>query len=725
MPLLALLAVLAGAPFTEPVPGPAPRNQFGARAVSNGEDYLVVWTDPRAYPSATYATRVTAEGEVLDRTGIRLGNHTMFGEAMVWSGSAYVIAWSDARDFWLMRVDRDGAIIDGPRIVMTGAQPSSAVFDGTHVVIAYSRAAGINREPRALFLTPDAEVVKDIQLAPADDIGSPQLAWNGSHFAAVWLAISGLERVLSVDAVRFTIDGTAGPVTRLLHDAMQIRPQIASDGRDFLLLMYDDHSFRHFTRHVSADLATVGEAVVLPEGLRDSANVLWIGDRYVVTGENGPTINAVRLDRAGQLLDAPPKTIHALPYSGNAGGSSSATNGRDLFVTWSEARYSPGTVFEPFDVYGATASGSTLEKTAASLLSVATVRQVRPLVASSGSNFLTVWQEDTGVYARRNALDGRPIDASPVRLTERADDVAVAFDGAGYVVAWTASTPPAYQYELTTRRIAVNGALEASGGTRIPSPSPTPLALASDGETTLLTWASTAGVKVARLTPNATLRDPVPLTLTAEKTVHALSIAPGDAGEFLVAWNDSRFTEHGGNTPLNVFAARVTSGLTNLDANGFLVASTPATEGYPSIAWNGSEWLVVWQRGANEVRGRRIARNGMALDADADGVLVAANAKQPVLAWSGGYTLVWNATAPLPGPALLQAARFSRLGSSLTGLTTLGEVEALGPRSASLANVHGRTVIAYARIAREPEFGGVMRAFLTELEAPRRRAARH
>ncbi len=725
MPLLALLAVLAGAPLSDPVPGPAPRNQYGARAVSNGEDYLVVWTDPRTFPMATYATRMTASGEVLDRMGIRLVDQAMFAQAMVWSGTSYVIAWSDVQNFWLMRVDRDGAIVDGPRIVVQGAQPGDAAFDGSHIVISYFRDIGINREPHALFLTPDAEIVKDVKLADASEIGPPMLAWNGSQLAAAWLAFSNVYGVYAVDGVRFTIDGTVGAVTRLLDNTQQLHPRIASDGRDFLLLMYDDNIFNHVARHVSADLAMVGNPVVMPAGLRDSGMVLWAGDHYVVTGENGPTINAVRLDRNGQLLDAQAKMLQQVPYVGSAPGSFSATNGRDLLVTWSAAQDSSAAAGEPFDIYATTASGSTLQRTSSELVSIATPRQVNPLVASSGSNLLTLWQEDSGLYARRNALDGRALDAAPIRIATRAENVSVTFDGAGYVVAWSAWDGTT-QFELVTRRIAMNGALQASGGTRITTPTTTPLALASDGETTLLAWASSNGVQAARLTRDATLVDTVPLTLTSDGTISALSLAPNDAGEFLVAWGTTFFTEHGGMNPLNVLAARVTSSLTNLDARGFFIASTTEGEGYPSVAWNGSEWLVVWQRGMSEIRGRRIARNGMQLDVDFDGLLIAANAKLPVLAWNGAYTLAWTAaTPPYPGPNALYAARFAQPGGPLTGVTRLGESEIVGQRSAFLADVHGRTVVAYARIAREPEFGGVMRAFLTQLDAPRRRASRH
>jgi hypothetical protein len=406
------------------------------------------------------------------------------------------------------------------------------------------------------------------------------------------------------------------------------------------------------------------------------------------------------------------------------------TNGRDLLVTWSGVQHAPIETGEILDIYGTTVSGSTLDRRSSALLSVATPRQFTPALASSGTSLLTVWHEQTGLYARRNALDGRALDSSPIRLAAVAESATATFNGTDYIVAWMGYNAK-FESELVTRRIPAQGSLRMNGGTRVALDFARPIALASDGEVTLLTWATSDGLKAARLASDASLRDTVPITLTDFSPVGTLSIASNGADEFLVAWGEAFFTEHGGFNPLNVRAARVTAGLTNLDSGGFDVATTPAAEGSPSVAWNGSEWLIVWQR-ADEIRGRRVARNGTLLDGHASdaGMLVAANARFPNIAWSNGYTLAWTDATPRFGPSALRTARFSRLGAPLTATAILGETEMPGPRSAFLVPVGPTNVAAaYARIAREPEYGGVIRAFLTTLDAPfetpRRRSARH
>src|SRR5687768_11483324 len=278
--VLPLLAVVAGVPLSEPVPGPAPRNQLLARAASDGENYLALWMDHRTTLGGTYATRVSRDGEVLDPLGIPISDEELFLPAVIWSGTSYVITWSSEERFWLMRIDRDGRIVDGPRVLMNGARPYDAATDGTHVVISYLKSNGIAPIPHALFLTPDAQIVADVALADAREIGAPEIAFNGTTFGAVWLDVTGTN--VAVDGVRFTITGVQGPVVRLVSDPKARMPRLVSDGHDFLLLTYDDDTYRNTARRVRADFATLGATTLLPESLQHSATAIWTGTHYAV-----------------------------------------------------------------------------------------------------------------------------------------------------------------------------------------------------------------------------------------------------------------------------------------------------------------------------------------------------------------------------------------------------------------------------------------------------------
>ena len=430
-------------------------------------------------------------------------------------------------------------------------------------------------------------------------------------------------------------------------------------------------------------------------------------------------MQAIRLNREGRLQAGPVTVEKSRAPTAVAVTSTATTNGRgDVFVAWTGVPPSGDPDNDGRDVFGAVVTASTLAPRSRELLSLAAPRQERPSLASSGTSLLAVWQEESGLYARRTALDGLPLDPAPLRLAAQSFTSTTTFNGTDFIVAWMD-----HDGVLFTRRIPVAGALRAEDGTQFPVMNMTPaIALGSHNGTTLLSWSSGAGVHVVRLRADATFLDPVPLTLTPVSEVLNIVIAPG-GDEFLVVWDETYFSYHTGTSPIGIGAARVTSGLTSLGA--FDVVDSEAPEGEPAAAWNGREWLVAWTSGT-DIRGRRIARDGTLRDGPASdpGVLIAADAALPALAWQDGYLLVWTERLFAWRPHELRAAWLADLGAPLTAVRSLGDAEPYAEQSASLAPLGRGTVAAvYSRLA--PEGGDVPRAFLQTFEPPRRRSARH
>jgi hypothetical protein len=250
------------------------------------------------------------------------------------------------------------------------------------------------------------------------------------------------------------------------------------------------------------------------------------------------------------------------------------------------------------------------------------------------------------------------------------------------------------------------------------------------------------------------------------RTIYRIAISPDGNGDFLVVWGGptpacdpcSPSTDAEGNT---LRAARVTSTLTLLDQVAIKIAnpvgaydsrSFPDSPRYdpthslfaddPSVTWNGNEWLVVWDRGFRgptvedwtiheEVRGRRIARNGTLLDGSPDdpGVLVAQNAFAPTVAWTGsGYLLGWYEGTPTYRSYSatrflhrIHTASLDRLGGSLSNDRILGESPESDPISVALTN--GFASIAYSRLGDDSRYGGVSRAFVEVPPSDSRRRA--
>ncbi|HKS23977.1 MAG TPA: hypothetical protein VJZ76_14330 [Thermoanaerobaculia bacterium] len=759
MRLFALLPALAAVsamaveiPVSEPVYGPAPGNQYYAAAASDGEQYLAVWVDERAEAGQSYATRIAADGTLLDPNGIRVASGGLtYYPSVLWGGSAWFVLSNTCSAIELVRVGRNGVTLDAkPRLFSVNAwcPGVSAASDGRYVAVGY--VTGYSKyEQRALILDADGQQVADLLLFSGDENVSPAITADGTSFVAV----------VKNQALRFDRNGPLGAARSIsIEGSANPAMGIASDGKEFLITRGG------LAFWMSADLVTQFR-MQLP--FSQVQSLFWTGSNYVISGvmpfyenghENRGRIGIVLLDRDGRLV-----AQREMQSSGNGAnppnGAAVAGNGRNLLVAWNEPSEAHVVPYTEDDTYASIVSLPDLTPAPRRLLSFSAGSQFRPVTAAGPDNSLTVWQESSGVYARRHWRGGRT-DPAPLRLTSALTSAAVVFNGSDFIVATTEG------HAVVTRRVPAAGELRIEGEGHFDAEDPEYVELASDGTTTLAAWFD-GGVYAARVGADGAAIDKTALQVapySLADTTHRISVAPDRSGTFLVIWGGSLPacycsppTPAAGGT---LRGARVTSALTLLDHPPIDVTkvigvfdshSDPGSRLYdpqhsvmadaPSVTWNGSEWLVVWNRAyrassANlgtkeEIRGRRIARNGTLLDgAPSDpGILIAQDAFAPTVAWSGsGYLLAWYSGVPTYRGysfsrtlASLHAASFDHLGGALANERTLGESPQTDPISISIAS--GVTTLAYVRLGDDQRFGGVPRAFLETPIAARRRAA--
>ena len=699
---VALAAPVTEIPVTEPVEGPAALAQFAPLVASDGDGYFALWSDGRSGTGTSQwrGTRVTGNGEVLDRVGIPLPIPASTAATyVIWTGSSYLVVWGTydpGARLSILRVDRDGNVIDGPRAIADRTViPSSVATDGSRIVVG----TVIDDAPHALFLNADGEVTATVRLAePSSGVG-PQLAWNGSTFAAVWIASprSGEARYW-IEGVRFDANGVLDATPRLLATADFLQPQLASagDGTFVLLSRVETNPFL-VTRHINADLTAVTSPVQLPATWSDGT-LLWSGSDFVVTGQSGSWLLTIRLDREGKPQS---ETADAIQNANVYASGGAATNGRNVFFAWSGTENGPAVPPDP-NVYGAVAGGERR------LLSFSAPDQVRPFIAGGGANVLTVWHEGGRVFARRFTPAGVPVDAAPVALPQFSLVTAVVFNGTDYMIGGLEKPGV-----VATLRVPRDGPLRADGGARIAGSGG--IALASDGTTTLAALVTEEKLRVTRLRADGSFLD-VPLEIATNSREVAIA---ANGSEFLVAWSEADIEEdlyHYSESARRIRAARVTPELVNRDAGGRTISSAQFNDS-PAVAWNGAQWLVVWTT-ENEMRGRPIAPDG------STGVetSIVADAARPNVAWDGSrYVLAWT-TASFPWKVM---AWTSRPGSPIA-TRELGDA-VFGSFTAGLAPLApGVVAAAYTRRADEPRFGGVPRSFLSISTPPdgRRRAVR-
>jgi len=229
-----------------------------------------------------------------------------------------------------------------------------------------------------------------------------------------------------------------------------------------------------------------------------------------------------------------------------------------------------------------------------------------PAVGFDGTNFVvffshvpageSIWE----LYAVRVAPDGTVLDLGGVRITNTTIGLrpyrmlGVAFDGTNYVVAWRSNASDVYTTRVSQSLVNLDG---SSGSLVSGNHASWYPAVAFDGTNFLVTWhdgrAAPYDIYGARVTPAGSVLDPGGFLIAS---------GPGDMGavgmafdgtNYFVVWQDRRTGSTANNN--SIYGARVTPSGAVLDAGGFRISSETLRELTPRATYNGLNYLVVWE----------------------------------------------------------------------------------------------------------------------------------
>ncbi len=119
-----------------------------------------------------------------------------------------------------------------------------------------------------------------------------------------------------------------------------------------------------------------------------------------------------------------------------------------------------------------------------------------------------------------------------------------------------------------------------------------------------------------------------------------------DGTHYLVVWQDQRSGQ------FDIYASRVSPNGEVLDPEGLPISTAPLDQIKPKILWNGTYYLVVWQDkrdGKNwEIYGSRVTPDGKVLDSNGFPISVGTgNRGTPVISWNGKtFFVVWEKENP-------------------------------------------------------------------------------
>ena len=225
---------------------------------------------------------------------------------------------------------------------------------------------------------------------------------------------------------------------------------------------------------------------------------------------------------------------------------------------------------------------------------------------------------------------------------------AAAFDGTNYLVVWedgrSGTYPDIYGARVKTSGMPVepNGIAISTAWHKQERP-----ALAFDGTNYLVAWqdyrsGAYYSVYFSRVSPAGDVLDPDGVRVSMTASQQMSPAVAFDGTNYLVVWQDLR------NGSFDIYGTRVSRAGTVLDPTGIAISTADARQSHPSVAFDGVHYLVVWddQRSnlSDDIYGSRVNPSGGVMDAKGIAISIAANRQEyPSVTYGGGnYLVAWQ-----------------------------------------------------------------------------------
>ena len=287
-----------------------------------------------------------------------------------------------------------------------------------------------------------------------------------------------------------------------------------------------------------------------------------------------------------------------------------------------------------------------------------TYPQIVPSVAFGGSTYFVVWQDgrpttsNYDIYGARVSQAGVVLDPNGIPISAHwypESRPTVAFDGSNFLVAW--EDLRSTSYDIYGSRVSQAGVVLDPNGIPISTTGNEQHAprITFGGTNFFVAWQDSSGaendVYGARVSPSGTVLDPAGIPISTGVGSQAAPSVASDGSNYLVAWQDGR-----SGTSQDVYGARVSQAGAVLDPTGIPISSEANDQSATSVAFDGSNYLVAWQDGrsgtSQDVYGARVSQAGAVLDPTGIPISAAANDESaPSVAFGGtNYLVAWQDT---------------------------------------------------------------------------------
>jgi len=533
-----------------------------------------------------YGCRVSPSGTVLDSTGIVISAAAgdQSGGSVAFDGTNYLVVWTDQRsgndsDIYGCRVSPSGSVLDPDGVALSAAAGDqgggSVAFDGTNYLVVwtdYSRDIwGCRVTPSLIILDPSGINIS------TEGWGGPFVSFDGTNYLVVWDGVYG-RRVSPSGTVLDTAD---------IHISMV--------GGSFPSVAFGDTNYL----------------------------VVW-EDRRNTSSENYSDIYGCRMSPSGTVLDS--ENIGISGAANSLWYPSAIFGNTNYLVVWEDYRGGSDDV----DIYGCrvSPSGSVLDPACIPISTAAGYSELSPSVAFDGTNYLVVWADcrngsDVDIYGCRVSQSGTVLDTAGFAVSTvpgGQGSPAVAFDGANYLVVWTYSRGGS-DSDIYGCRIDQLGTVLDPGGIAISTAANNQgvPSVAFDGTNYLVVWedyrsGSDSDIYGCRVSPAGAILEPAGIAISTAANNQRRPSVSFDGTNYLVVWQDKR----SGGGRISICECRVSQSGTVLDPSGIAISTGPTLQESPSVAFDGTNYLVVWEDyfydGERNICGCRIGPSGDLID---------------------------------------------------------------------------------------------------------------
>lgn len=571
---------------------PVPGLQYGgfdpAVASDGAGTSLVLWEW-----NGIVGTRVDSSGAVLDPLGLLIAEtaENASDPDVLFDGTRFVVVWADGRpragaDIYGARVATDGTVLDPEGFAVctaTGSQTApSLAFDGTNYLVAFEddRGPAVQTDIYAARFDSAGTALDPDGVLVVVEGSHPAAAFGSSRYLVTWDSSGDVEGA-RIDPDGRVVDTTALPIASSAET--ENASDVAFDGTNWLVVWRRRTSVRGSL--VDADGRTAGSLVITGSDFLREPSVAFAAGEYLVTWRDSTRVSAARVSTS------------AIALAGVTRVSVGANGALD------------------------------------------------PVVTHDGTQWLVLWYEfrrPGGVRGARLAPDGSLIDDPNLDISiggHLQRNIATAFGDSEWLAVWVTRADNRESYRLVGTRVALDGTILDPAGIEIaPSIRAGDVALAHGAGQWLVTWTSTdLNLHGMRVDASGSAVGTRIIISNAAGLQHSPSVAFGGR-DWLVAFEDRR---SGVLFDSDIYGCRVATDGTVLDPAGIAIENTPDSDSHPSLASDGTHWLVAWDHSTD----RGFNKSLWVRRVDADGrspeiAISPAGGRDPAVAFDGTEWLV-------------------------------------------------------------------------------------